>query len=95
MKVAKSNLLFSTFIGLPVEIISSSQRHLVGVKGIVIDETKNMLVIEAAGCKEKKLQKTACIFRFTVSDGTVDVDGSSIAFRHFERPKKVKQDAIL
>jgi len=90
----RKNLLYSTFIGLTVEIVNSSQKNLVGLKGRVVDETKNMLVIESNG-KERKIQKSSCIFRFHLDDGPVDVDGSRITFRHFERPKKVKKDAIV
>ncbi|MFH1221750.1 MAG: ribonuclease P protein subunit [Candidatus Micrarchaeota archaeon] len=95
MKVSRANLLFSTFIGLAIEVIGSSQRRLVGLKGKVVDETKNLLVIEKADGKEVKIPKASCQFRFTVDDGTVAVDGSRIAFRHFERPKKVSKDAII
>lgn len=94
MAITKKNILFSTFIGLEVQIIRSSQKELIGLKGKIVDETKNMLVIEKDG-KEKKIQKNSSIFRFFVNDGHVDVDGSKITFRHFERPKKVKQNAII
>ncbi|MEM4166031.1 MAG: ribonuclease P protein subunit [Candidatus Bilamarchaeaceae archaeon] len=94
MPITKKNILHSTFIGLKVEIVKSSQKHLVGLKGTVVDETKNMLVIESEK-KERKIQKNSCVFRFFVDDGYVDVDGEKITFRHFERPKKVKKNAIV
>jgi len=89
--ITRQNLLFSTFIGLPVEIINSSQRALVGLKGTVIDETKNLIVIERVGdSREVKVPKVSAAFRFTVDNGEkVDVDGRDIAFRPYERPKKV------
>jgi len=89
--ITKQNLLFSTFIGLPVEITSSSQRQLIGLSGKIVDETKNLIVIErAGGGKEVKIPKVSSTFRFTTEDGAkVDVEGRSIAFRPHERPKKV------
>ena len=85
----RKNILYSTFVGLPVEIVNSSQRDLVGTKGKVVDETKNLIIIEK-GDKEIKVQKVSCVFRFTLDDGeTVDVEGKKIAFRPHERPKKV------
>ncbi|MBI5051521.1 ribonuclease P protein subunit, partial [Candidatus Micrarchaeota archaeon] len=36
----KKNLLLHTFIGLLVEVIKSSDRKLIGVKGEVVSETK-------------------------------------------------------
>jgi len=94
LSITTKNFVYSTFIGLEVEIINSSQRDLIGLKGRIVDETKNTIVIEVNG-KEKKIQKNSCTFRFYLEDGTADVDGSRITFRHFERPKKVKKDAII
>jgi len=44
--ITKENILFSTFIGLHVEIANSSQRSYIGLEGTVVDETKNLIVIE-------------------------------------------------
>ncbi|MDD5339870.1 MAG: ribonuclease P protein subunit [Candidatus ainarchaeum sp.] len=87
--IDRKNLLFSTFIGLDVEISNSSQRKLVGLKGKVVDETKNLLIIEAHG-KDVRVPKVSATFRFTLDDGDkLDVDGSKITFRPHERAKKV------
>jgi ribonuclease P protein subunit POP4 len=87
--ITKKNLLYSTFIGLEVEITNSSQRHLVGLKGTVTDETKNLIIIEKEG-KETKIPKVSSTFLFTVDSGEkVEVQGKKMAFRPHERPKKV------
>ena len=88
--ITKQNLLFSTFIGLPVEIVNSSQRNLIGLKGTIVDETKNLIVVEKIDGTEVKIPKVSSTFRFYVEDGEkVDVVGKGIAFRPHERPKKV------
>jgi ribonuclease P protein subunit POP4 len=88
--ITRKNLLYSTFIGLPVEIINSSQRGLIGLKGSIVDETKNLIVIEKEGGKEVKIPKVSSTFRFICENGeTADIEGSAIAFRPHERPKKV------
>jgi len=88
--ITRKNLLFSTFIDLPVKIVNSSQRKLVGLEGTVVDETKNLIAVEKADGSVVKVQKVACTFRFTLDSGeSADVDGASIAFRPYERPKKV------
>ena len=85
----RKNILYSTFVGLQVEIVNSSQHDLVGLKGKVVDETKNLIIIEK-GEKEVKIQKVSSVFRFTLDDGeNIDIEGKKIAFRPHERPKKV------
>ena len=51
----KKNILYSTFIGLEIEITNSSQRELVGLKGKVVDETKNLIIVEKSDGKEVKI----------------------------------------
>jgi ribonuclease P protein subunit POP4 len=86
----RKNLIYHTFIGLPVEVVQSSMKSVVGMRGKVIDETKNMLVIETER-GEKKIQKVSSVFRFTLESGeTVDIEGKKIMFRPEERAKKVK-----
>ncbi|HSB47063.1 MAG TPA: ribonuclease P protein subunit [Candidatus Bilamarchaeum sp.] len=87
--ITAKNLLYSTLIGLEAEIVNSSQRKLIGKKGRVVDETKNLIVIEA-GEKEIRVPKVSSLFRFTADSGEkIDVEGKKIAFRPHERPKKV------
>ncbi len=86
----RKNILFSTFVGLQVEIARSSQQDMVGLRGKVVDETKNLIIIEKEDGKEIKIQKVSSVFRFTLDDGEkIDVEGKRIAFRPHERPKKV------
>lgn len=88
--ITRKNLLYSTFIGLEVEIVNSSQRKLIGLNGVIVDETKNLIVIEKADGIEVKIPKVSSTFRFTTEDKQkVDVVGKEIAFRPYERPKKV------
>jgi ribonuclease P protein subunit POP4 len=86
----KKNILYSTFIGLEIEISNSSQHELIGLKGKVVDETKNLLVIEKEDGKQVKLPKVSSVFKFTLDDGSkMEILGKKICFRPEERPKKV------
>jgi ribonuclease P protein subunit POP4 len=88
--ITRKNLLYSTFIGLQVEIANSSQHGLVGLRGTVVDETKNLIVIRKQDGKEAKIPKVSSTFRFTLDSGEkMEVEGRRIAFRPHERPKKV------
>jgi len=92
----QKNILFHTFVGLDAEIINSATPDLIGLKGEIIDETKNMLIFrvrdENGGESVKKIQKKPNIFKFYLEDKTtIDILGKGILFRYFERAKKVKR----
>lgn len=83
-----NNLHIHELIGLEVEIINSSSRNLIGLRGKVVDETKNMLTIETKK-GERKLQKVANEFLFFLENGEkVKIKGKEILFRPEERTKK-------
>ena len=73
-------------IGLEAEIVESKDPSLIGLKGVVVDETKNMMVIDVGG-EEKRIIKKVVKLRFG-DYGTID--GSRIAYRPEDRIKKVK-----
>lgn len=73
-------------IGLQVEVISATDPTVVGLKGRVVDETRNTLIIEGAG-RERMIAKRGSVFRFGVGGG-VDVEGERILFRPEDRIKR-------
>jgi ribonuclease P protein subunit POP4 len=76
-------------IGLDVEVTESTNKDAVGVKGRVIDETRNMLVIETEAGEEKSLVKEQCTFLFTVPEGgKVSIEGRLLVARPEDRIKK-------
>jgi ribonuclease P protein subunit POP4 len=84
------NIFYHTFIGLEVEVINSSARELIGKKGKIIDETKNLITIEDTKRKEIKIPKIACEFQFHLEDNHIfSIVGEKIAFRPEERAKKL------
>ena len=89
MAITKGNIVAHELIGLGVEVIRSTDRKMAGMKGEVVDETRNTLVIEKGGA-EKVLPKSCCVFRFTLPGGeTADVGGKLIAVAPGDRPKKL------
>jgi len=74
-------------IGRKVEIVDSSNETLKGIKGKVVDETKNLLMIDT-GKKVKKVLKKEVRFRVTTNEGLVIIDGQVVVGRPEERLKK-------
>ncbi len=64
MELTPENLIYHELIGLPVEV-ESPGAHM---KGTVVDETRNMLVIDVNGA-DKKIPKGSASFIFTLPDG--------------------------
>ncbi|HEX9909089.1 MAG TPA: ribonuclease P protein subunit [Thermoplasmata archaeon] len=77
------------FIGLEAEVVESSCAEYVGIKGRVVDETKNMLRIERDGV-ERSVPKDCCKFRFADGPRTHIISGKDIKFRPEDRIKRVR-----
>ena len=86
--ITPKNLIRHELIGLEVKIKNSTDPTLKGIKGKVVDETYNMLVIETSK-KEIKAPKKNCVFVFTLpSKLKVQVDGKLLVGRPEDRIKK-------
>jgi ribonuclease P protein subunit POP4 len=89
--ITPKNLIRHELIGLDVEIEKSSNKFHVGLKGLVVDETKNLITIKTSKGL-KKIQKMKTDFVFNLGDKRVRVDGSKIIARPEDRIKlKVKK----
>ncbi len=83
------NIFRHELIGLPVEVALSSHKGFKGIKGKVVDETKNTIKIEDDQRNEKIIPKKAAIFHFKLPDGSIiEIDGKIIAVRPEDRIKK-------
>lgn len=88
MPITKQNVLRHELIGLEVRINNSSDPTLVGVRGRIADETRDMLVIEQSG-KPKKILKATSILTLTLPSGDeVEVDGLKLVGKPEERVKR-------
>lgn len=85
--ITPENLIRHELIGLQVEVAKSTNKFQIGTKGLVVDDTKNLLAIETAD-GVKKIQKKGAEFIFTIPDGRkVKVRGAIITKRHEDRVK--------
>jgi len=89
MEITPDNLLQHELIGLRITVVESSNSNLLGLEGTVVDETRNMLVIEDKRKNLKKIPKVRNRFIFRLERGVdVSVNGKQIISRPEDRIKK-------
>ena len=89
--ITPKNLVRHELIGLRVDIVSSADPTNAGRGGMVVDETRNMLVIENGRTgKVVKIMKKGAVFEFTGDDGggKTRLAGDDISYRPEDRIKK-------
>ncbi len=80
-------IVLHELIGLEAEVENSSDSSQIGMRGRVIDETKNTLLIETPNGTRKVIKRTSR-FRFWHGAVSFVVDGKEINFRSYERLEK-------
>ncbi|GAB6056072.1 ribonuclease P protein component 1 [Methanobacterium alkalithermotolerans] len=87
--ITPHNLFRHELIGLNVEIVESSHQGLVGIKGKVVDETRNTVCLERPDGKEIVVAKSTSLFHFRIPEGSVvEIDGKVLVSRPEDRIKK-------
>lgn len=82
-------VLLCPLIGLETEIVSSSSKESVGIRGKTIDETKNMVFIESKE-KVRKVSKKGNVFEVLIKGKKIKVRGDDILFRPEEKAKNIR-----
>ncbi len=78
----------SELIGLKAKVVKSTNASNKGIRGTVIDETRNTLTIRQED-QDKVIAKGTSVFHLTTTDGTIiEVDGNLITGRPEDRLKK-------
>lgn len=91
LKWLKRSALKHEIIGKRIEVIDATCPEYVGIKGIVIYETKNTLRIRCDDGKDRTVPKRTCRFKMWITDETYVVfDGVEIAYRPHERIMKAR-----
>jgi ribonuclease P protein subunit POP4 len=76
--IAPRNILRHEFIGLDVLVVEATNPLQRGIRGRVIDETRNTLIIRTR-CGDRRVPKPYTRFRFSLPEGVkVEVDGSAL-----------------
>jgi ribonuclease P protein subunit POP4 len=86
-QITPSNILRHELIGLTVKVARSTDPTIAGVRGKVVDETRNMLAIAQRG-RRILVPKNTSSFRFALKYRiVVEVDGSRLVARPENRLK--------
>ena len=86
--ITTKNITRHELIGLKVEMIQTRNSCETLIRGKVVDESRNTLLI-LNGEQKKKIEKRNAVFRFNLPDGTaVEVDGQILVGRPEDRVKK-------
>jgi len=87
--ITPQNIFRHELVGLEVVVVKSTHQDLIGIKGQVVDETRNTIKVEdSKGC-EKLIPKKVATFRFTLPENAVvELDGRIIVARPEDRIKK-------
>ncbi len=90
MRYTKRNLPYHELIGLEVTVKGHTDPSLVGIKGRVIDETKNMLIIRKDDGRELIIPKFGGKFLFKIPKSRyVLVPGDILIGRPEERLRRL------
>ena len=82
------NINIHELIGLDVIVVNSTNPPQRGIKGNIIDETRNTIVIETDRGR-KIIMKKGAKFRVKLGDKYLDINGDDINYRPHERIKKI------
>lgn len=90
MRIQPADILRSEIIGLEAEVIDAENKSLIGLRGLVVDETKNMLSIEKDGVV-KKVVKSQVTLKILFEGQTFQIDGKVLVGRPEDRLKKIRR----
>lgn len=90
MKIQPADIARLELIGLEVEVLNSENKSLIGLKGSIVDETKNLLSIEKDGVV-KKVIKSQVMLKVLFEGQAFQVDGKILVGRPEDRLKKVRR----
>jgi len=86
-----SNIIKNELIGLEIKISKSTNKANIGIEGTVIDESRNMFIINTSK-GQKKIIKKDNMFEIKLPDGNVvEIDGNILIGKPESRLKTALQ----
>lgn len=80
----------SELIGKDVEVVKAKNKNSDNMKGRIIDETRNMIMIQTES-GIKKVIKDQANFRIRSEENLVEIEGKKLVNRPEDRLKKVRK----
>ena len=78
------DVLRQELIGCAIEVTGATNSSLIGIKGKIVDETKNTIIIKDKENRKKSLLKEQVTFIISIKDKRIEIDGKKIK----KRPEK-------
>jgi ribonuclease P protein subunit POP4 len=85
--ISAMNLTRHELIGLKARVINASNSNHNKIKGVIVNETRNILTI-LKNDEEKKVAKSKASFIFNLDGTLVEVEGRTLIGRPEDRVKK-------
>ncbi|MCV0430015.1 ribonuclease P protein subunit [Nitrosopumilus sp.] len=78
------NIFSHELIGLETKIVQSTNPEIIGLNGRIVNETKSMFTINTKK-GAKTIAKNTNNWEFTVDGKSIEIEGTKIAKRPFDR----------
>ena len=93
--ISRENIFAHELIGLEATVKCSNDKNKEGLHGKIVDETKNLLVLETEKGL-KSLPKKECVFEFEIGNEKAIVEGKKILDKPEDRVKNFwrKKNAV-
>jgi ribonuclease P protein subunit POP4 len=85
-RITKENITAHELIGLNAKITGGTEKTRIGLKGLIVDETKNLLVLETLK-GEKSIPKKESEFEIELGSEKVAVKGKALLAKPEDRVK--------
>ena len=79
--------LMKEFVGREVRVVRSTTDSLNGVRGVILDETKNTFLVLTTRKRRIIVPKNVCVFEIKFDDRWVRIVGKDIMMRPEDRTK--------
>lgn len=82
--ISFENIASHELIGQYTEIVKSTNQFMVGLNGVIVDETRNMFTVKTNN-NTKKIPKAINSWKFVINGDKKIIEGNKITKRPFDR----------